>query len=209
MTIKPPHTLADAGRRQALAGGAAGALAMCFSPPSSAADGLLMEGHRFAASQRVAGQALQLNGAGLRAVAWIKGYAVALYLPQRSSDVATVLAMPGPKRLQLLMLMEAPASELVKAVNKGITRNTSADEREQIKPQWQRFEASMLDVEKVRKGDLVDFDLDTSRGMLFALNGTLQGEVLENNLLFSAVLRSFVGQRPYDPALKAGLLGRA
>lgn len=198
----------DVRRRQALAGGLAGALAWGLSPGAKAADGMLMEGHRFAGRQEVAGLALQLNGVGVRAVAWLKGYAAALYLPQRSSDVATVLAMPGPKRLQMLMLMEAPASELVKAVNKGITRNTDEQEREQIRPQWQRFEASMLAVKKVRKGDLVDFDLDTSGGMLFALNGTLQGEVLDNELLFSAVLRSFVGQRPYDPALKAGLLGR-
>ena len=62
-----------------------------------------LEGQTFDARARVGGQDLPLNGVGLRAVAWLNGYAAGLYLPQKSGSADAVLAMPGPKRLQLRM----------------------------------------------------------------------------------------------------------
>jgi hypothetical protein len=59
----------------------------------------------------------------------------------------------------------------------------------------------------VRKGDTVDLDLDPGRGTLFGLNGTLRGEPVTGDDFYAALLRSFVGDKPYDKRLKAGLLG--
>jgi hypothetical protein len=41
------------------------------------------------------------------------------------------------------------------------------------------------------------------------LNGQRRGNVLPGEDFYSALLRSFVGQRPFDAKLKAGLLGLA
>ena len=38
------------------------------------------------------------------------------------------------------------------------------------------------------------------------MNGTLQGEAIVGDDFYAALLRSFVGDRPYDSRLKAGLL---
>jgi hypothetical protein len=195
------HTLSR--RRWLLAAGA------LLAGPAGAGDGapVLLEGQSFVRRVQLAGEELLLNGTGLRAVAWFKGYAAGLYLRERSQSAPQVLAMAGPKRLQLRMLQEVPATELVGALRKGLARNTPEPNR--LAERTERLSAGMLAVGTVKKGDVIDLDLDPTRGTLFALNGTLRAPAIEGADFFGALLASFVGERPYDTRLKAGLLGLA
>lgn len=165
------------------------------------------EGLRFERSVRVADTDLVLNGTGLRGVKWLKVYLVALYLRQPASSAAAALAMAGPKRLQLRMLREAPAAEFVKAFNNGVTRNAPAAELPLLSERMQAFGRSVAALGKVRAGDVVDLDLLPGRGTLFALNGRLQAEAVVGDDFFAALLRAFIGERPYDARMRAGLLG--
>jgi Chalcone isomerase-like len=183
----------------------AAAVAGLCSGVAAQDDAVQVEGQPFARRVPLAGADLVLNGTGVRAVAWFKGFAAGLYLPRRSSVVAQVLAMPGPKRVQLRMLHEVPAGELVNALRKGLQRNSAEPQR--LVARFERLGAAMLDVGTVKKGDVIDLDQDPTRGTLFALNGTLRGEPIEGGDFYAALLASFVGERPYDPRLKAGLLG--
>ncbi|MEN9627550.1 MAG: hypothetical protein RJA10_777 [Pseudomonadota bacterium] len=176
---------------------------------SRAAPGdVVVEGQRFAALQRVGGSELQLNGTGVRAVAWFKGYAAGLYVPQKSQATEALLAQPGARRLQLRMLQDVPPAEFVKALRKGMERNTPEPQHAALQPRVDRFAALILQAGKVKKGDVIDLDLDPARGMLFSLNGTLRGEAIPGADFYSALLRAFIGDKPYDERLKAGLLGR-
>ncbi|MBL8307658.1 MAG: chalcone isomerase family protein [Rubrivivax sp.] len=166
------------------------------------------EGLRFERRIMLAGAPLLLNGTGLRAVAWFKGFAAALYLVERSATAPQVLSMAGPKRLQLRMLHEVPADEFAKAFHKGVSRNAAAEEMPRLAARMAAFEALVRSLGTVRKGDTVDLDLDPARGLLFTLNGTLRGEPLPGEDFYAALLRSFIGDRPYDQRLKSGLLGR-
>jgi hypothetical protein len=166
----------------------------------------VVEGQAFARRVVLAGTELQLNGTGVRAVAWFKGYAAGLYLAQRSTTQAQALAMGGPKRLQLRMLQEVPAAEFVKALSRGVERNAPAADAAALQPLMRRFSDLITQTGKVRKSDVIDLDLDPTRGMLFSVNGTLRGELAGGQDLFNAVLSSFVGEHPYDEKLKAGLL---
>jgi hypothetical protein len=157
---------------------------------------------------RVAGTELQLNGTGVRAVAWFTGYAAGLYLVSRASSSAQVVAHEGPKRLQMRMLHEVPAEEFVKAFRKGVQRNTPPAELPRLAQRMDRFAGLIAAIGKVRKGDVVNLDFEPGRGTLFRLNGTLLGEPIEGSDFYAALLRSFIGDRPYDPKLKAGLLGQ-
>jgi Chalcone isomerase-like len=163
----------------------------------------------FAATATVAGTALRLNGTGERGVAWFKAYAAGLYLPQvaRSAEQAWVQA--GAKRLQLRLLSDLPTAEFVKAMKKGVARNSSAVQQQAVASQQQRFEAQVMATEQVKKGDVIDLDYDPVRGLLFSINGKPRGDVIAGSELFAAVLRSFVGDVPFDDKLKAGLLGLA
>jgi Chalcone isomerase-like len=163
----------------------------------------------FAATATVAGTALRLNGTGERGVAWFKAYAAGLYLPQAARSADQVMAMAGGKRLQLRLLSDLPTAEFVKALKKGVARNSSPEQQQKVATQQQRFETQVMATAQVQKGDVIDLDLDPARGLQFSINGKPRGDWIAGPELFAALLRSFVGEVPYDDKLKAGLLGLA
>lgn len=186
----------------------AGSLALCLALAGPAA-ALTIDGTNFDDNVRLSEADLKLNGAGFRAVAWLKGYAAGLYLTERARTPAAAIAAPGPKRLQMKMLVEVEAQEFVKAIDKGIRRNTPAAEQPKLAERQQQFSRAVLALGKVRKGDVVNLDYLPGRGMTMTVNGRVRGAVLPGDDFYAAVLRIFIGDIPVDDALKAGLLGRA
>jgi hypothetical protein len=166
-----------------------------------------LEGHTFAAGALVGGQPLQLNGVGLRAVAWLKGYAAGLYLPARATTAAQATALPGAKRIDLRMLQDVPAAEFVKAIDKGIARNTPESRHAALAERRAAFDRAVTAVGTVRKGDVVHLDYVPGTGLVFLLNGRLRGEPIPGEDFYAAVMLIFLGERPVDARLKAGLLG--
>lgn len=202
----PPARLLCGPLRGAPAGGFA--LAGGFAAPV-AAGVIKVEGVRFEDRAQLAGAELVLNGTGVRAVAWLKGYVAGLYLVRRASSAAEVQALPGPKRLRMVMLQGAPAAEFVKAFEKGLTRNSSEAEAAALRGRMDRFERALEGIGKVVPGDLVDLDFDPARGTSLVFNGRAREEPIAGADFYAALLRSFVGERPYDKRLRAGLLGVA
>ncbi len=184
------------------------AVGMAQAQDGAQAAARLVEGQSFAGRVRLLNTELQLNGTGVRTVAWFKGYAVGLYLPERATSAAQVLAQAGPKRLQLRMLQDVPAAEFVKALQKGIERNSPAAEWAALQPRVQRFAEQITASGPVRKRDSVDLDFDPARGLLFARNGKLVAEPIAGADLYAALLRAFIGEHPYDERMKAGLLAQ-
>lgn len=183
------------------AGLAGAAMAQSDWPPPTPEPG-------FAARAQVAGEDLVLNGTGVRAVAWFKGYAAGLYLTRRGGTAVQVLATPGAKRLQLRMLRDVPAVEFVKALKKGVARNTPAAELAALQGGLQQLADAVAAVGEVRNGDVVDLDFDPARGLLFSVNGKRRDAPIPDPRVYAALLRSFIGDRPYDKRLRAGLLGQ-
>ncbi len=181
-------------------------LATPWALPTRAAEALVVEGLSLPRRLRVAEAELLLNGAGVRAVAWFKGYVAALYLPERARSAAQVLAQPGTKRLQLRLLVDVPAAEFVKALDRGLRRNTAPEAWAAIAPAAESLGQRIKALGTVHKGDVIDLDWIPARGMLMHLNGTLRGAALAVPELYAALLRAFVGDKPYDATLKAALL---
>jgi len=186
---------------------AAAVAALVASRGALAAAPIRVEGVTFAGVATVAGQALELNGVGLRAVAWLKGYAAGLYLSSRVRTPQQVYAAPGAKRLQLRMLLDVDIEEFVKAFHKGVDRNTPPAERPALVERMARFDVLLRAIGKVKKRDVVDLDWLPGRGLQLALNGQLRGEPIPGEDLYAALLRIFVGDKPVDAELKIGLLG--
>jgi hypothetical protein len=196
-------------RRHGLA--AAGLLLLATLAPLpllASAGRVQVEGQWFDTTATVAGAPLVLNGTGVRQVAWFKGFAAGLYLPARANSADKAVAQAGPKRLQLRMLKDVPAGEFVKALNKGVARNVSPQELQELEPSLQRFDDMISALGKVRTGDVVDIDHEPGKGLVMRVNGTLRGDAVAGEGMFTALLRAFVGDKPYDDKLKAGLLGR-
>ncbi len=175
--------------------------------PAWATPPITVEGSSFAGDIVLADTPLLLNGVGLRAVAWLKGYAAALYLPRKATTTPQVLAQTGPKRLRLKMLVEVSADEFVKAFHKGVSRNTSPADAGRLAERMLRFDTQVRSLGKLRKGDVVDLDFLPGRGLVMSRNGTARFEPIAGEDLYAALLRCFLGERPADPELKAGLLG--
>jgi len=188
------------------------ALALALGLPAAVwAQGtaVVVKGQPFERQLPLAGAVLVLNGTGVRSVAWFTGFAAGLYLTARASTAAQVLAMPGPKRLQLRLLHDVPTSEFAKAFRKGVARNASEQEQALLAARMSRFEAQIRTTAKVRQGDVINLDLDPQQGLSFSVNGTLRGEPIAGADFYAALLRSFVGEQPFDTKLRAGLLGNA
>jgi hypothetical protein len=175
--------------------------------PAWATRSITVEGTTFAGDITLAGAALQLNGVGLRAVAWLRGYAAGLYLPAKAGTTSAVLAQPGPKRLQLRLFLDVDAEEFVKAFHKGVARNTPAADAARLAERMVRFDAQVRSLGKLRKRDVIDLDFVPGRGLVLSRNGTVRGEAIAGDDLYAAMLRCFLGERPADPEMKIGLLG--
>src|SRR5512141_2276300 len=80
------------------------------------------------------GKDLVLNGAGIRTRAIFKVYVASLYLPAKAGDAAGVLAA-APRRVQMNLLRNLSADQLVEALNDGLRENNSEAELGAIKAQ--------------------------------------------------------------------------
>jgi hypothetical protein len=178
-----------------------------FVAGAHAAAPIKVEGLTFAGQAQVGGQTLELNGVGLRAVAWLKGYAAGLYLINRARTPQQVYAAAGAKRLQMRMLLDVDTEEFVKAFEKGIARNSSAAELPRLAARMARFDALLRAIGKVKKRDVIDLDWLPGVGLQLTLNGKPRGEPIAGDDLYAALLRIFIGERPVDAEMKIGLLG--
>ncbi|GAA0838021.1 chalcone isomerase family protein [Cupriavidus pauculus] len=166
-----------------------------------------IEGVRFDDAARLGGKHLPLNGTGLREVFVIKGYAAALYLPERARNATVVLGTPGPKRLQIRPLREVDSATFVKALNEGLRDNHSALQMRSLSDRVAQLERTMTQMGAAHRGDIINFDFTPDGGTAVTLNGIPRGQTIPGEDFYQAVLRIFLGEHPVDRDLKRGLLG--
>ena len=195
---------------QGLLGAALIALvAFAFLPSANAATAVTLEHQTFPAEASVAETPLQLNGVGLRSAFIYKIYVAGLYLPAKSATGADAVAQPGPKRVQVRMLMDGPSDEFAKAFTGGITKRTPADQVAAMRDRMAAFDHLLRSVGTVHKGDVVDLDWLPSAGLAMRINGKPVGTPVPGADLYAAMLGIFIGDRPVDAKMKAGMLGTA
>jgi hypothetical protein len=212
-TVHPPIRRLLAGVRalaQGLLGMALIALAaLAFLPSAHAAAPITLENQTFPAVATVAGTPLQLNGVGLRAALIYKVYLAGLYLPEKAATGPAVFAETGPKRLQVRMLMDGPSGEFAKAFTGGIAKRTPADQVAAMQDRISAFDRTLRSVGNVHKGDVVNLDYAPGTGLTMTVNGKPCGAPVPGADLYAALLQIFVGDRPVDARMKAGMLGVA
>lgn len=196
----------DRARRTVLLGAGAALACLGLAAPAVA---LEYEGFEIDESITLGGEPLVLNGVGLRAVSILKGYSAALYLSDKSQQVAGVLANAGPKRVQIRMLLPigVGAKEFIKAINVGVGRNCSEPERTAVATRVERLNAMLEKIGTVQRKDLINLDYLPDKGLVLSVNGKVSGEPLPGADLYGAILKVFLGDRPVDKRLKAGMLG--
>ena len=175
---------------------------------AGAAGAATLEGQRFDDAVRLANQQLQLNGVGVRAVLFIKGYVAALYLHEKAASLQDMVEMQGAKRLQLRMLHGAGPEDFNKALASGIRKNASETEFARLQVRMSQLEQTILSIGAISKGDVINFDYLPELGTTLSVNGAGKGTAIAGADFYAAVLGIFVGEHPVDAKLKRGLLGQ-
>lgn len=157
----------------------------------------------------VAGVRLQRNGAGVRTKLFFQIYAMGLYLADKKTTAAEVLAATGPRRVLITMLRDVSIEDFGKAFTDGLNANTSKEERTRILSQTMQFGSVFGQVQMLKKGDQMQFDWLPGEGTQCYLNGKKTGELMPDLAFYNAVLRIWLGDKPADHALKLALLGLA
>jgi len=149
------------------------------------------------------GKNLALNGLGLRTATFFKieVYVIGLYLERKSNDAKAIIESSGSKRIQMHFVRDVPAKDLRDAWKDGFKKNY--EDVASIKGEIATFNASMRDV---KTGDTIvlDFSGDTV-GVL--ING-IEVDVVEGKPFQQALLSNWLGPKPPNDDLRAGILGR-
>ncbi len=168
-------------------------------------------GVTFAETAKVGSGETALNGAGMRGVRFLKGYAMAMYLPRKTTTATEALSMNGPKRLIIVPLINTPGEAFATALPNGIRKNHSSQEVAVLDARIQALKFTLMAISTIRKGAKVHLDWlpDTHGGITrLTINGETQGEDIAGEDFYRALLNIWLGDHPTQRDLKENLLGK-
>jgi hypothetical protein len=152
---------------------------------------------------------LQLNGAGIRYKAVFKVYTAGLYLTGKANNTDAVLAVPGPKRMHIVMLRDIDANELGKLFTRGMQDNAPREEFSKSIPGTLRLSELFAAKKKLLAGDNFSVEWVPGQGTTVLINGKASIEPIKEPEFFTALMKIWLGKSPADAALKDALLGKA
>ena len=183
---------------------AAACLCAGLAQPALAVD---VGGVKLDETVQLANRELKLNGAGVRYKVIFKVYTIALYLPQKKTQLDDILALPGPRRLEIVMLRNITSDELGQAFMQGLKRSSDQADRTRLLSQTMQFGAMFEMVQGLKKGDILTVDWLPDEGTLCKLNGKQVGDKVPDLAFYNALLKIWIGAHPADTILRAHLLG--
>lgn len=182
---------------------------LCSLTPPAWAQTQEHGGVKFEPRMDIRGNALQLNGAGVRYKAVFKVYAAGLYLPQKATTTEDVLGLNGPKRLTITMLRDIDANELGKLFTRGVEDNAPRSEMSRLVPGLIRMSEIFSSHKKLLAGDTFSIDWLPGLGTVISVKGQPQGDPFKEPEFFNALMRIWLGSKPADHLLKDALLGKS
>jgi len=167
-----------------------------------------LEGVTMPDTVTVDGTTLHLNGMGVRikSVAFIKVkvYVAGLYLTAPSKDPAAILAADAPRRLVMHFLYkEVGADKLVEAWREGFANNSGAT-LPALKERLDRFCGFWP---AMKSGETATLTYLPGVGTKVEIKGKEVG-VIPGKDFADATFAIWLGAKPPNPELKAGLLGQ-
>ncbi len=175
----------------------------------STAQAVEVAGVKLEDATKVAGKDLKLNGAGVRVKAIFKVYVAGLYLPEKKTTVADILATTGPRRVTLVMMRDISSEDFGQSFITGLNNNSDKAEKTKIINQTAQFGEMFQQIPGIKKGDILTLDWIPGSGTVSTLNGKKLGEAIPDIAFYNAVLKIWLGDNPVDSSLKPHLLGAA
>ncbi len=183
------------------------AVTLAIAAIGASAQAVELEGVKFEPTAQVGGAALQLNGAGLRTRIFFKVYVAGLYVPQKASNAAALLAQKGPRRVAITMLRDVDSDTFSASLVEGLKNNLSEAQFAGFKTQIDALNASFKAAGEAKKGDVIHLEFAPDAGTRVIVNGKPQGAAIAGEDFFTAVLRIWLGDKPADADLKKGMVG--
>ena len=153
----------------------------------------------------IQGQALKLNGAGIRSKFVFDVYIAALYSQNKISDIKQINNQSQPIRIEMHILYDEIGKEkLIDAWNDGFEDNLTDVELAALKSKIRNFNKLFT---TVFKGDVLQIDYLPNKGTQLTVNGKIKG-VIEGYDFFQALMKIWLGEEPASESLKAALLGQ-
>ena len=155
------------------------------------------------------GPELVLNGAGVRHKLVIaKVYVGSLYLTQKKSDRAAVLADPGPKRVSMHVLTdEVTAHDLIASMNNALAANLLPHELALLEKRIRDLNRMTGSIKVIKKGSVAHLDYLPDIGTRVTVNGE-EKITIPGADFFPAMLQIWIGLTPVDGRLRDAMLGR-
>lgn len=163
-------------------------------------------GVKLADSVHLGNRDLVLNGAGVRSKFIFDVYVAALYLDQKTTSDAAVLANANEKRVALHLLREVSGETFAEAFHKAMTSNHSAAELSALDAPLKQFSAIFTSMKEVNKGDVVTLDYLPGSGTQVSVNGVSKA-MIAGAIFNTALLKMWLGNKPAQEDLKKKLLG--
>ncbi len=183
---------------------AAGTLALLSQAGIAASE---VAGIKLDDTATVANQRLVLNGAGIRTRAIFKVYVAALYLPQKKETLKDIVALPGAKRVAVVMLREVSSEDLSEALITGIRKNSTAEETRRFASPLMKMSDIFNKIPKLKKGESFSIDWVPGSGTVVLVDGKSVAEPIADQTFYDAILRIWLGDDPADSDLKPAMLG--
>lgn len=166
-----------------------------------------IKGAKFDDTYQVGSQPLHLNGAGTRVKIIVDVYAAGLYITKKEHTAAGVLALPGPKSMQIVLLRELTGEDFADAMVKGFKKNNTEADVAKYQAKLEEIRQRMMSFGTVKKGTVIHIDFTPGVGTRVLVDGAQKGTDLAGDDFYAALLRIWLGHQPVDADLKDALLG--
>jgi len=159
------------------------------------------------ASAQVAGQQLQLNGAGISKRLLFKVYTVGLYLRDQRRTTEAVLSSDGPRRLVIRLMRDISAKEFEEAVLDKLAKDIAQMDA-RVAEQMNGLSQALAHLPSgLRSGDLLTLDWIPGTGTVVEHNRRRVVKPMQDIAFYNTLLNFWLGEQADDPQLKTALLG--
>ena len=165
----------------------------------------VLEGVEFAETYKLDGSTLVLNGTGMRLATFVKVkvYAAGLYLETKATDGQKIIASDTKKVVRMVFKRDVDADVIQESWTEGFEHQCKRDERKTLLSSLAQLNSLMSDM---KEGEEMLYTFDQGTVEVF-IGGVSRGKV-ENNRMAQLLLGCWIGSKPPNKELKAGMLGK-
>ena len=129
-------------------------------------------------------------------------------LPQRKSTMNEVIALRGPKRLQLVVQRDLTAAQIHDHLVKRIEEQSQASDMSVLKKQMDHLDRIIEDVGIIRTHGTIALDWVPGKGTVIRVNDMVRGTPIASEEFYNALLRIWLSDHAKSLPLRDALLGK-